>query len=391
MRPRSLRIAALLAGTALACLLPAGPAAATVPGQNGPLLVSTREAPLPTDPWHPTYVSHIYRLGLNGKVSKLTMPWSNYSPALSPDGKKLAFVRNPGDQLWLAKVGDLASATRLTEPEWGTYRSDPVFTPDGKSILFATSYENPKDPTFYSELRQIWPGTGELSPEPDGLNQNHQPEISPDGRSIAYSSGDSERSEIRFVEVLGGAERRFPAGMPARGPSFSPDGKRIAYTGKVGDKWQVFTARVDGRGCVQRTFGGKSKYPVQYSPDGTRLAYSTGSHPAFKIRILNLRTGKTRTLEPPGRAAQLAGWSRQRLFRIVGYKPVRRQLRVRVFGSGKLVVRRGRSILGRKTVRRAGTHRLRLRAHARTGKRKVRVTFRPTGALPGTLTYRLKR
>jgi len=64
---------------------------ATVPGENGMLLTEMNNSGASTlhvvDPQ-------------NGKATKLRTHGSSYDPAFSPNGKSIAYVSNPGDQLW---------------------------------------------------------------------------------------------------------------------------------------------------------------------------------------------------------------------------------------------------------------------------------------------------
>jgi Tol biopolymer transport system component len=91
----------------------------------------------------------------------------DYSPAASPDGKRLVFARNffdsrwtPGRQLWILNLEDF-SAQQLTQtPDYGY--SSIHWSPDGSRLVFMRFHEtNPSDPP------EIWSmnadGTGALS------------------------------------------------------------------------------------------------------------------------------------------------------------------------------------------------------------------------------------
>jgi hypothetical protein len=87
----------------------------------------------------------------------------------------------------------------------------------------------------------------------------------------------------------------------------------------------------------------------------------------------------------------LAEWPRAALFKVLGYRPNRKQLRVRVFGPGEILIRAGKTVVGRRTVSRRGTHKVGIKPKLLGRNRSIRVTFRPEGALPGSVRYRLKR
>ncbi|MDQ5894974.1 MAG: hypothetical protein QG596_1235 [Actinomycetota bacterium] len=88
-------------------------AQATLPGENGRLLVSVQKGPV-SAPNSPVFPSSLYRLGLDGlgwefPLSSVT----DFDPALSPDGSRLAFVRNPPERVFLGKIGALGQVRQM--------------------------------------------------------------------------------------------------------------------------------------------------------------------------------------------------------------------------------------------------------------------------------------
>src|SRR4026209_1343904 len=86
------------------------------------------------------------------------------------------------------------------------------------------------------------------------------PQISPDGRRVAYvvttlsEEKDEYLSNIWLVEADGGAPRASPAG-PGRdtAPRWSPDGSRVAFISErePGKKGQLLVMPADGRGPAE--------------------------------------------------------------------------------------------------------------------------------------------
>ncbi len=370
-------------------------AEATLPGKNGPLLVDAQEGPLPVPPG-PMYVSHLYHLALDGSHSEITAPESNYDPAISPDGTKLAFIRNPGDQLWLGDVSKVGSATAVTTGDdySGDYRSTPVFTPDGKSVILDAgwSYKGWYD----SEIQSYSLKSGVVTPRAHEGDVQMSPDVSPDGKMIAFVSAQFvdysfQSLKIRLANGFNAASRPFPASGPAWGPSFSPDGRKLAYLGEVNGVAQVFVGRIDGTHQRQLTFGSDPSLKVVFSPDGKKIAYASGDPHAPRITVRNLRSGTTTSVDFPGVAGTLSQWPRSELFKAIRFKPNRRQLVVRVFNPGTVVVLARGKRLGRRTVSAGGTYRVGIRWKGRSRKRRVRIEFRPVGALPGSIRYVLRR
>src|ERR1051325_11963978 len=77
-------------------------------------------------------------------------------------------------------------------------------------------------------------------------------------------------------------------------PQLSPDGKRVAFT--VGDVNfdgnrvvnQIYTVSIDGGSIKQLTSGDRSSSAPRWSPDGKKIAYTTGS----QVRSEERRVGK---------------------------------------------------------------------------------------------------
>ena len=360
-------------------------AEASLPGENGALLISADEGPFEEAP---LFVPHIYDLNLDGSFKRYAASGSVHYPSLSPSRSHLAFSRNPGDQLLLGKVGDIDSARQVTfdTAEERTSVGNPVFAPDGRSILYEISVGNNPDVSSW-QLGRYWLRSGDhtVGEIVDGEGPN--PDISPDGKTIAYSTGDVNPSRIWFSHAVSGKRRRFKATVPAWGPSYSPDGKRIAFLGFVDGYRQVFVSRVDGSHQTQLTFGDKWKSSVVFSPDGTKIAYQQQCCENSKIFVRDLATGNEREISYPGRNAVLSEWPRKRLFEVLGYHRKRLEVRVKVYGPGQIRVRSGGKRLAFRKVKKAGKFNVRIHPGSREIPKSGRVTFQPVGAIPGSLPF----
>ena len=101
---------------------------------------------------------------------------------------------------------------------------------------------------------------------------DYQPDWSPDGRWVIYSSYRNDAVELWILELAGGATRPILAnGAVNVEPRFSPDGKRIVFVSTLHNKrFHIFTADFDAGTLknVQRLTGEhKSQLPrYYYSP-----------------------------------------------------------------------------------------------------------------------------
>ena len=152
------------------------------------------------------------------------------TPALSSDGKLAAYASDRASQgtnldLWVHPLTEGAQAIRLTENPADDM--NPSFSPDGGQIAFFSSREGGG---IY-----LIPALG--GPERLLVRGGRLPRFSPDGRWIAYSSGNQSlhsliESKVYIIPVSGGTSKQLAADIPwARDPVWSPDGQRLLVLG----------------------------------------------------------------------------------------------------------------------------------------------------------------
>ncbi len=202
------------------------------------------------------------------------------TPALSPDGRTLAFVRGlnvfAGDIWALPLTKDLDPAgepVQLTKEGWTATQL--AWTPDGKRIVFSTGGGGwsaspglmviPASPAPGEKARRLLGGEGGESPT-----------FSRSG-SLAFVRSITDLNIWRLPLEPGRPGR--PASLVAStrtdgGPSFSADGRRITFTSDRSGISQVWRCEADGSHPVQVTsIASGHASGGQWSPDGKRLAF----------------------------------------------------------------------------------------------------------------------
>jgi len=113
------------------------------------------------------------------------------------------------------------------------------------------------------------------------LEAANDPQISPDGRWIAYVRKsndimtDRARSTIWLIEVASGTQAPLAAGAGNHmAPRWSPDGKRLAYVSADGGAAQLHVMWLADRTSARITGLPDSPGSVAWSPDGRRIAYT---------------------------------------------------------------------------------------------------------------------
>jgi dipeptidyl aminopeptidase/acylaminoacyl peptidase len=113
------------------------------------------------------------------------------------------------------------------------------------------------------------------------LSAASDPQISPDGRTIAYVRKsadimtDKARSSIWLINIATGEQRPLAAGTGDHfSPRWSPDGRRLAYASTAeGGAPQLFVRWLDSGQTVRVTGLPDSPQDLAWSPDGRRIAY----------------------------------------------------------------------------------------------------------------------
>ena len=107
------------------------------------------------------------------------------------------------------------------------------------------------------------------------------PEVSPDGRSIAYVrmsydiKTDRPHGAVWLVGADGKHARPLPAAAPSRSPRWSPDGTRLAYLAAAADgSTQLFVYWADSGATAAISNFTESPSALVWSPDGHWLAFT---------------------------------------------------------------------------------------------------------------------
>src|SRR3954452_12423279 len=106
----------------------------------------------------------------------------------------------------------------------------------------------------------------------DPIQLARTPDISPDGKLIAFSY----LGDIYTVETIGGTARAITS-HPAHdvGPIFSPDGTKIAFSSNRHGSYDVFVTSVRGGKPTRLTFDSATDMACGWTPDGKHVLFAS--------------------------------------------------------------------------------------------------------------------
>jgi serine/threonine-protein kinase len=214
-----------------------------------------------------TPIDWIARDGKTSVLRAAKFQWAN--PRFSPDGQKIAMEIADGKQrdIW---VYDWArdNLTQLTFDAGSD--TTPVWTPDGKRIVFASDRAKPG-----GSRNLYWvnaDGTGEVTRLTDSPDDERPMSWHPSGKFLGFIATRAGNWDLLILPMDGDAARGWTAGKPTVFLStpaqevaamFSPDGRFIAYfsTEAGGTAFDVYVRPFPGPGGKWRVSTNGGAWP----------------------------------------------------------------------------------------------------------------------------------
>jgi Tol biopolymer transport system component len=181
----------------------------------------------------PDFAEKLYVMNADGS-NKIELPLpkgvSAYEPTWSPDGDRIAFWDPTYGGLYMTHTDGSGTLRKLSTPGLPGGDARPVWSPDGSKIAFINgSFDRPWADIYIMNVSPEG-DTSELRQLTNHPMEEAEPSWSPDGTEIAFSSNRVRGGEIYKIDVNSLRETRLThSSLYDHEPTWSPDGKQIAY------------------------------------------------------------------------------------------------------------------------------------------------------------------
>ena len=284
----------------------------------------------------------IYVKGIDddSRVRLTTDPQMDWSPAWSPDGRAIAFLRrsNLGAAVYVVPASGGPERFIATLKTRTLSQFFHMLDWSGDGALVVPDQNSPEEPFHIIRLSIDTGETRQLTSPPPRSPGDLRPIVSPDGQTLAFTRGlEPTPSDIYVLPVTGGEPRRVTfdesvitsltwsedggsivfssergasagagslwrvrvdastarpeveqlrgIGQRATGPVIARRGRRLAYMESVRDT-NVWRVAATGEGLAQPLVSStREENHPDYSPDGARIAFSSNRSGSWEVWV----------------------------------------------------------------------------------------------------------
>jgi TolB protein len=226
-----------------------------------------------------------YGGGRNDGATQISLPTpgSLQNPAWSPDSDELLFTQfkngyneEPAD-LHIINLDTAVVRLLVSDGSGNVNLPGSAWNAATQLIVFSSSRE-PHDEIFVIDDGG-WPGEEQRVTSRGGF-MAYEPSFSPDGQWIVFESHVVDMDDNGVItkckaDGSGGYVVLTDSDDDCRQPNWAHQGDHIVYQRLANGQWDLWVMDTDGANKRQITSGTGDKTDASFSPDGTRVVYSS--------------------------------------------------------------------------------------------------------------------
>lgn len=223
----------------------------------------------------------------------------NFYPAWSPDGSRLAYVSNRGN--------DYLSQTSLVVFDKGTGKKKVVaggarfaisWSPDGKKIAYASKVARSRGGSHYYDL-YVYDFTSGKRKRLTKALRAHSPAWSPDASRLVFvvsKDGTENLGLYEFSTKETTVLTHYQYGEQLERPTWSPNSKIILYSKFDDSGYDIYLMNLSDRKEIPVVKGANDARDAVFSQNGKKIYFSWDRTGIFNVYSKDLYSGKTEQL-----------------------------------------------------------------------------------------------
>ncbi len=231
--------------------------------------------------------STFVRIDLDGGRKTVLLPADRHgSPALSPDGRQIAFELDGSSDERLVWVHDIGRGVRTPISHRGALADSAAWSADGSTVYFDGNADG-----AWKVYRKASTGGG----EPECLGRPTDGEagvldLSDDGRWLLVNATSEAGAYDLYLKSLEGPDAAWVPWITSPSSEiqakFSPDSRWIAYVSDASGRSEIYIApTAGGPGSRRWQISSGGGLEVDWSPDGSQIYYRAPNDEVLRVPI----------------------------------------------------------------------------------------------------------